>query len=85
VIKLKSNKRALLTELRKSKGTQMEVAKHLGISRQYIGMLESGERNPTVKLMAKMEKYFEMSASKLLPDLFFEDKSHKTKQKIKSA
>ena len=48
----------------------------LGIARQYLGMIESGDRNPTVKLMAKMERYFDTPAKDLFPDLFFEDKCH---------
>lgn len=78
---MKANKRALLAEIRKTKGTQQEAAKKLGISRQYLGMIESGERNPTVRLMAKMEKYFELSANKLFPDLFLDEKCHKMKQR----
>ena len=73
-------KRLLLTELRKADGTQQDVAKKLGISRAYLGMLEVGSRNPTVKLMAKIERYFGIPASKLFPDLFFEVKCNKTKQ-----
>lgn len=76
-----NKKRLLLSELRKVKGTQHDVAIELDISRQYMSMMESGLRNPTVKLMAKMEKYFEMSANNLFPDLFFEVKCHKLKQK----
>jgi putative transcriptional regulator len=78
-------KRLLLTELRKADGTQQDVANKLGISRAYLGMIEVGSRNPTVKLMAKIEKYFGIAANKLFPDLFFEIKCNKTKQKTKSA
>lgn len=68
--------RQLLKHLRKEKGSQTKVASELGISRQYLGMIESGDRNPTVKLMAKMERYFDTPAKDLFPDLFFEDKCH---------
>jgi transcriptional regulator with XRE-family HTH domain len=75
-----NNKRLLLTELRKADGTQQDVAIKFGISRAYLGMIESGVRNPTVKLMAKIEKHFGIPANKLFPDLFFEIKCNKTKQ-----
>lgn len=78
-------KRLLLSELRKAYGTQQDVANKLGISRAYLGMIEVGSRNPTVKLMAKIENHFGIPASKLFPDLFFEVKCNKTKQKSKSA
>ena len=78
-------KRSLLTELIKSVGTQQFVASELGISRQYLGMIASGERNPTVILMARMERFFSVDAEKLFPDLFFESNCHKTKQNKKSA
>lgn len=78
-------KRLLLTELRKADGTQQDVAEKFDISRAYLGMLEVGTRNPTVKLMARIEKYFSIPASKLFPDLFFEAKCNKTKQKKKPA
>lgn len=80
-----NKKRLLLSELRKADGTQQDVAIKFGISRAYLGMIELGVRNPTVKLMAKIEKYFGIPASKLFPDLFFEVKCNKTKQKSKSA
>lgn len=73
-------KRLLLSELRKADGTQQDVAIKLGISRAYLGMIEVGARNPTVKLMARIEKHFGIPASKLFPDLFFETKCNKTKQ-----
>lgn len=78
-------KRLLLSEIRKTFGSQEIVAKNLKISRQYLGMIECGIRNPTVKLMAKIENYFSVPANKLFPDLFFERKCNKTKQTNKSA
>ncbi|WP_391559637.1 helix-turn-helix transcriptional regulator [Robertmurraya sp.] len=74
------NKREHLIAVRKTIGTQESVAKELGISRQFLSMIEIGERNPTIKLMAKMEKYFNSPAKKLFPDLFFEHNCHKTLQ-----
>lgn len=73
-------KRPLLCEIRKSFGTQEVVAKELKISRQYLGMMETGDRNPTAKLMAKMENYFGLPSNKLFPDIFFDQDCHKTRQ-----
>lgn len=73
-------KRPYLTKLRKEIGSQALVSSHLGISRTFLGAIENGERNPTVKLMAKMENYFNAPAKELFPDLFFTDICHKTKQ-----
>lgn len=72
--------RPLLCEIRKSFGTQQDVAKELNISRQYLGMIETGDRNPTAKLMARMENYFGIPSNKLFPDIFFNQKCHKTRQ-----
>ena len=72
--------RQLLKHLRKEKGSQAKVASELGISRQFLGLIESGDRNPTVKLMAKMERYFDTPAKDLFPDLFVVDKCHDSYQ-----
>ncbi|MEK5469286.1 helix-turn-helix transcriptional regulator [Paenibacillus sp. FSL R7-0210] len=80
-----AKKRSLLVELRKSEGSQEDVANVLGISRQYLSMMELGLRNPTARLVFKIEKHFKVPAEKMFPDLFFEDKSHKMLQKNKSA
>ncbi|MCY9674576.1 helix-turn-helix domain-containing protein [Bacillus pumilus] len=81
----KSNSRYFLTAVRKKEGSQSIVAKKLGISRQYLSAMETGERNPGVKLMVKMSKHFNEKAEKLFPDLFFEDECHKTRQKSNTA
>lgn len=72
--------RPLLREIRKTFGTQQVVAKELNITRQFLGMIETGDRNPTAKLMAKMEHYFGIPANKLFPDIFFDQKCHNSKQ-----
>lgn len=77
---MKSKKRTLLVELRKSEGSQEDVAVKLGISRQYLSMMELGLRNPTAKLIFKIEKFFNVPAEKMFPDLFFEEESHKMLQ-----
>ncbi|CAI6314205.1 helix-turn-helix domain-containing protein [Bacillus subtilis] len=77
--------RKLLSNIRKSIGSQQIVADDLKISRQYLSALETGERNPTVKLMVKMSKYFNVSEKELFPDLFFEIECHDSLQKSYTA
>jgi len=81
----KTNSRQHLTSLRKREGSQELVAKKLGISRQYLSAMETGERNPGVKLMVKMSKHFNEKSEKLFPDLFFEDNCHDMRQKSNTA
>nr|WP_051627653.1 helix-turn-helix transcriptional regulator [Bacillus licheniformis] len=81
----KTNSRQLLTALRKREGSQSLVAKKLGISRQYLSAMETGDRNPGVKLMVRMSNHFNEKAEKLFPDLFFEDGCHETRQKSHTA
>ncbi|MBN8236861.1 helix-turn-helix transcriptional regulator [Halobacillus kuroshimensis] len=73
--------RKKLIEKRKELGSQAKVAKELDISRQFLGAIENGERNPTVKLMVKMANLFNSSPNALFPDLFFEEESNKKLQK----
>lgn len=75
-----TTKRPNLTNTRKLIGTQAFVAKELRISRQYLGMMETGDRNPNAKLMFRMEKFFGVPASELFPDLFFDHQCHDTLQ-----
>ncbi|MCY8321136.1 helix-turn-helix domain-containing protein [Bacillus inaquosorum] len=77
--------RKLLSNIRKSIGSQQIVADDLKISRQYLSALETGERNPTVKLMVKMSKYFNVSEKELFPDLFFEIECDDSLQKTYTA
>jgi putative transcriptional regulator len=70
--------RAKLIELRKqAKHTQESLAEVLGVSRQYIGMLESGARTPTLKLAKKIADYFQVD----IGDIFFDGKCNVTLQK----
>lgn len=49
--------------------TQKELAQAVGISRQTMNAIESGEYNPTIKLCRKICRILEKS----LDDLFWED------------
>ena len=53
-----------LKELRENKNvTQEEEAKEFKITKEYLSMLERGERNPSDKLKVKMANYFGVSIS----------------------
>lgn len=53
-----------LKELRENKNkTQEESAKEFGITKEYLSMLERGERNPSDKLKEKMANFFGVSIS----------------------
>lgn len=53
-----------LKELRENKNvTQEEEAKEFKITKEYLSMLERGERNPSDKLKAKMADFFGVSIS----------------------
>ena len=52
--------------LRKAKKlTQAEFAKKCGLHKNYIGMIERGERNPSLINIEIIAKAFEMSVSEL--------------------
>lgn len=82
---MKYNRRSLLTEIRKAEGSQEDVAKKLGISRQLLSMIEIGQRKPTLKLMFRMSRHFGIDAEKLFPDIFFDQDCHEMRQNKKSA
>lgn len=51
-----------LQELRKNKKlTQEQTAKILSITKEYLSMLENGDRNPSDSLKEKMAKLYECS------------------------
>lgn len=52
--------------------TQKELAQAVGISRQTMNAIESGEYNPTIKLCRKICRLLEKS----LDDLFWEDEEN---------
>ena len=46
--------------------TQVELAIKCEFDRNYIGMLERGERNPTYLTLCKMAEHLEMNVSDLI-------------------
>lgn len=51
--------RIWLKELRERKGlNQQQLAENVGVSREYITMIESGQRNPSVNLAKKIADFF---------------------------
>jgi len=57
-----------MQKVRKSKGvTQEELAAKLAMHRTYIGLIERGERNPTVRTLYKIAKALSVKGSELLP------------------
>lgn len=53
-----------LKELRENKKlTQEEVSKEFDITKEYLSMLERGERNPSDKLKEKMASFYKVSVS----------------------
>lgn len=51
-----------IRELRKSKNlTQFELAEKIGLSTNFIGMVERGERNTTVDKIFKLAKAFNIT------------------------
>ena len=56
-----------IRELRKQRGlSQEQLAELTGFHRNYIGMIERGERNPALVNIAVFANAFEMSLSELL-------------------
>ena len=57
-----------MQKVRQSKDiTQEGLAAMLGMHRTYIGLIERGERNPTVRTLYKISKALKVTASDLLP------------------
>ena len=59
-----------MRELRKQKNlTQSELAEKIGLSTNFIGMVERGERNITVMKVFKLAKALDISLSKFFESL----------------
>ena len=57
-----------LQEIRKEKKvSQEELASKLHMHRTYVGMIERGERNPTVRTLYKIASSLKVKSSDLLP------------------
>jgi len=57
-----------LQQVRKSKKiSQEELAEILSMHRTYVGFIERGERNPTIRTLYKISKALKVSAADLLP------------------
>ncbi len=57
-----------LQKVRKEKRiSQEELAALLSMHRTYIGMIERGERNPTIRTLYKIAKALKVRAGDLLP------------------
>lgn len=60
-----------LREYREEKGiSQEELADKLGVSRQAVGLIETGERRVTADNAVEWEKRIGIPREKLRPDLF---------------
>jgi len=58
--------RVKLIQTRKSKGLQQkDVAKAVGITTSYYGMIELGKRNPDLEKAKKIADYFSMSVDEI--------------------
>ena len=52
--------------------SQSQVANKLGITRSFYGMIETGDRNPTLGLAKKIAEFFQVN----IEDIFFDDSSN---------
>ncbi|MEN6325835.1 MAG: helix-turn-helix domain-containing protein [Syntrophomonas sp.] len=65
--------RAILRELRGGRSLH-SVATDLGITRQMLGAIELGDRNPSLNLAQKIADYYSVS----IEDVFFENTRNET-------
>jgi putative transcriptional regulator len=69
--------RTKLINLRRMHGlTQQEIADKLKVTRSFYGMIETGDRNPTLDLAKKIAEMFNAN----IEDIFFEEKYHELLQ-----
>ncbi|AOT72940.1 transcriptional regulator [Geosporobacter ferrireducens] len=68
--------------MRKKKNlNQLDVAKSLGVTTSYYGMIEQGVRTPSLDLAAKIAKYFDRKVE----DIFFANENNKLLDEDQSA
>lgn len=75
-------KRENLIQKRKMLGmTQEDVANISGIQRSYYGLIENGQRNPTLKIATKIATALNSTLEQTFPEeIFFANKCYKSKQ-----
>lgn len=65
------NERTILIDKRKNKGwLQEDAAIKLGVSQQFISLIEQGKRKPSLLLAKNMEKLYDTPMEELFPDIF---------------
>ena len=71
-------KRIDLLKARKSAGmTQHEIAEASGIQRSYYGLIETGQRNPTLKIAKRIASALDTDIEHVFPDeIFFANKCY---------
>lgn len=71
-------KRADLLKVRKEKGlTQEEIAKNTGINRSYYGLIENGNRNPSLKIAIRIAGFLNVQLKEIFTDeMFFIEKCY---------
>lgn len=71
----------LSAERTKLKMTQEDVAKKAGIQRSYYGLIENGQRNPTLSVAINIAEALETTLKKVFPkEIFFAEKCYISKQ-----
>jgi len=74
-------KREQIIKTRKSLGmTQADMATAAGIHRSYYGLIENGNRNPTLGIATKIATVLDSSLEQLFPnEVFFANKCYEMK------
>ena len=75
-------KREQLIKTRKGAGkTQADIALAVGVHRSYYGLIENGNRNPTLGIATKIAAALDSNIEQLFPgDIFFASKCYEAKQ-----
>lgn len=75
-------KREQLIKTRKNLGlTQADMATAAGVHRSYYGLIENGNRNPTLRIATKIATVLDSNIEQLFPDdIFFANKCYEMKQ-----
>lgn len=75
-------KREQLIKARKGLGlTQIDIATKIGVHRSYYGLIENGNRNPTLKIATKIATALNSDIEQLFPEeIFFANKCYEMKR-----